>query len=440
MPSKVCIALPVKNGARYLGETLESVLSQRGADFEVRIRDNLSTDDTVAIAESYAARDPRVSVQVNDEDVLTYGSLNRILADTDAEWFVPFAADDVMAPGNLARKLAALEEADATFAHSSAIQIDEHGNSIGIAPDHTDTPPVLDPPEFFRQIAPNNKVSMQSVMVRTASLRAVGGFDMRAYYAGDWLSWLRLALRERTVTLPEPLISNRVHVAGGTAVLNAEGINGRDVPATLDAVFMDDAMPAELHALRDPMMAINLLTVGQVLHRDGIRRVRQGWAGYMTAGRALTHLPEDPKIRDWYLGFVRESGLVPPHVPFDAVAVTPETEADAAALAGLVERLGTLVTSLAIAARPDRAEQAMTLLEPYFGDTALDVSIVPTEEPADLLEPGRLALAKWKSDFAVQAEEAHVPVQPYALPDRFAQPAEAARWEIYDAAAALPAR
>ena len=440
MTPRVCIALPVKDGALFIRETLESVLAQQGVDFEVRIRDNLSTDDTVAIAEEYAARDPRVSVAVNDEDVLTYGSLNRILADTDAEWFVPFAADDLMAPDNVARKLAAAQEADASFVHSSALLIDQDGNPTQVSPNHETTPPVHDPPGFFGVIAPNNMVSQQSVLVRTESLRAVGGFDMRAYYAGDWFTWLRLALRERVVTLPEPLISNRVHTSAGTAVLNAEGINGRDIPATLDASFLDPAMPPELRELRDQMMAINLITVGRVLHEDEIRRVRQGWAGYMTVGRALARTPHDDQVRRMYLAYVGQSGLHTPRLPFDAVALAPETQEDAAGLGGLVDRLGSLLGALAIAVPPDRVEQAMELLEPYFGDTELEVSIVPTERPADLLLPGRLALARWKSDFVADAEGAGIPVQPYAMPDRFAQPAETARWEIFDAGAALPPR
>ena len=436
----ICIALPVRNGGPFLAETIESVLAQQGVDFEVRIRDNLSTDDSVAIAEEYAARDPRVSVAVNEEDVLTYGSLNRILADTDAEWFVPFAADDLMAPDNVARKLAALHEADATFAHSSALSIAEDGSPIQISPNHQNTPRVLDPPGFFGVIAPNNMVSQQSVLVRTESLRAVGGFDMRAYYAGDWFTWLRLSLRERVVTLPEPLISNRVHAAAGTAVLNAVGVNGRDVPAILDAIFLDPAMPPQMRELRDQMMAINLITVGRVLHEDGIRRVGRGWAGYMTVGRALARSPADPQIRNMYLTYVGESGLHQPRLPFDAVALAPETEEDAAGLGGLVDRLGPLLGALAIAVAPDRVDQAMGLLEPYFGDTDLEVSIVPTETTKDLLLPGRVALARWTSDFVVEAEEAGVPVQPYAMPDRFEQPAETARWEIFDADAALPPR
>ena len=395
MTPAVCVAIPVKNGAAFLGATLDSVLAQEGVDLSVRIRDNGSDDDSVAIALAYAEGDQRVSVAVNEEDVTYYGSLNRIVAETDAEWFVPFAADDLMAPGNLAQKVEAAVEAGASFVHSSALAVDEDAQPMQVAPDHSATPRVVDPPGFFRMIAPNNMVSTQTVLTRPETLRCVAGFDVRGYYAGDWLTWMRIALRERVVTLPEPLVMNRVHTAGGTSTLNRQGINGRDVPATLEHVFSDDAMPAEWRAERDHMVATNLATVARILHEDGIRRVAQGWAGYMTLGRALARVPTDGGLRAAYEAYVSESDLAVPRLPFDAVTVTPESAADARALHALADRLGPLLASLAIVVDPDGVDDAMAVIEPVFGDTHLDVAIIPTADVGELLLPGRLAIARW---------------------------------------------
>ena len=439
VPAAVCVAIPVKNGTNYLDLAIESVLAQEGVDLEVRVRDNGSDDDSVALARAWAHRDRRVSVAVNEEDVGYYGSLNRILADTEADWFVPFAHDDVMQPGNLAKKLAALERADARFAHSSALNIDASGAVIGIAPNQTGVPEVMDAPSFFGHITPTNMVACQSVLVRTAALRAIGGFDFRGYYAADWLTWLRLSLRERAVTLAEPLIATRVHAASGTTSQNAEGINGRDMPAVLEAVFRDDAMPPDFLALCDPMMATNLATVARMLQEDGVRRVAQGWAAYMTLGRALERTPGDGPLQTTYRTFVDQSGLVPPHFPWDAVALAPADEDDAADLAAAIDRLGPLLGTLGIAAPPDRADEALRLLEPHFGDTDLDVAIVPTADPAEMLVPGRVVLARWGSDLVARAEEAKLPVHPYALPSLFAVPPDRERWQTLDPDAALPA-
>ena len=57
-----------------------------------------------------------------------------------------------------------------------------------------------------------------------------GGFDGRSFYAGDWLTWMRLALRWPVATIAEPLIANRVHAQAGTQASNASGLNGATFP------------------------------------------------------------------------------------------------------------------------------------------------------------------------------------------------------------------
>jgi len=61
------IVTPVYNGAEYLGECVESVLAQTYTNWEYTIVDNCSEDDTLAIAQKYAARDPRVRVVRNGQ-------------------------------------------------------------------------------------------------------------------------------------------------------------------------------------------------------------------------------------------------------------------------------------------------------------------------------------------------------------------------------------
>ena len=221
-----------------------------------------TTAPTTTPSRSHAGytSDPRVTAERNPVDVFYYGSLNRILARTQAEYFVPFAADDVMYPGNLARKVQALRDTGAGFVSSSSDLIDETGAKVGMEPDHAATPAVVAAPEFFARIAPRNAVSCQSVLARVDALRAIGGFDGRSFYAGDWLTWMRLALRWPVATIAEPLIANRVHAQAGTQASNASGLNGRDIPMTLDRVFLDEAMPAPWQAWRDPMVAVPMPT------------------------------------------------------------------------------------------------------------------------------------------------------------------------------------
>jgi glycosyltransferase involved in cell wall biosynthesis len=58
----VSVITPAFNAAPYVRETLDSVLAQTFTDFEVIVVDDGSTDETAAIVDWYAQRDPRVRV------------------------------------------------------------------------------------------------------------------------------------------------------------------------------------------------------------------------------------------------------------------------------------------------------------------------------------------------------------------------------------------
>jgi hypothetical protein len=433
----VCVAIPVKNGREYIAEAIESVLAQEGVELSVCVLDNRSSDDSLEIARGYTS-DPRVTADRNPVDVFYYGSLNRILARTEAEYFVPFAADDVMYPGNLERKVRALRETGAGFAHSSSYVIDGAGRKGGLAPDHTAAPALVAAPQFFERIAPYNGVSCQSVLARADALRGIGGFDGRSFYAGDWLTWMRLSLRWAVATIGDPLIGNRVHADAGTLASNASGLHGRDVPLTLDRVFLDEAMPEAWLARRDRMVAVANAHAASVSNGAGITRVADGWAAYMLMARALARLPLEPRLREAYLALVAGAGLCPPQMPAEAIAAAPRSPQDTAALAAAIGELGALVSQLVIAVDGDGLDDAVALLEPVFGSSGLEVDVVVTSDPVALAAPGRLGLAPWGSPLVADFEDAGIPVHPIALPDPFLARPDGERWETVDASACLP--
>jgi glycosyltransferase involved in cell wall biosynthesis len=65
MPPLVSVLTPVYNGGKYLAECLDSVLSQTYPHWEYTIVNNASTDDTLTIAQAYAAKDSRIQVVSN---------------------------------------------------------------------------------------------------------------------------------------------------------------------------------------------------------------------------------------------------------------------------------------------------------------------------------------------------------------------------------------
>lgn len=99
----VSVVTPVYNGAAFLAECIESVQRQSYTHFEHVILDNASTDETRAIAESYARLDRRIRVVTNEATLPIIENWNRsmrLIADASAYCKI-LHADDVLYPNCL---------------------------------------------------------------------------------------------------------------------------------------------------------------------------------------------------------------------------------------------------------------------------------------------------------------------------------------------------
>lgn len=99
-PPIVSIVTPVHNGGLFLQECIESVLQQSYGAFECIIVDNASTDETRAIAESYAAKDGRIRVLSNPAKLSMLDNWNRAMEQVSdsSRYCKVLHADDLLYP------------------------------------------------------------------------------------------------------------------------------------------------------------------------------------------------------------------------------------------------------------------------------------------------------------------------------------------------------
>jgi len=93
---KISVCLPVFNGSKYLTQAIESVLGQSYSNLELLIADDLSTDDSQAIAEKYARQDKRVIYWKNEINQGIFGNYNQCLKRASGELIKLFAQDDLL--------------------------------------------------------------------------------------------------------------------------------------------------------------------------------------------------------------------------------------------------------------------------------------------------------------------------------------------------------
>ena len=95
MDINVSIGMPVYNGAKYIREALDSLLSQTYTDFELIISDNSSTDETQSICEEYAFADKRIKYIRQKENIGATKNFQFVLDEAVGEFFMWAADDDV---------------------------------------------------------------------------------------------------------------------------------------------------------------------------------------------------------------------------------------------------------------------------------------------------------------------------------------------------------
>jgi GT2 family glycosyltransferase len=204
----VSVVVPSHNRARLLTRTLRSILAQHMGDLEVVVVDDGSVDDTAAVA---AAADPRVLVLRNREPVGVSAARNRGIAAARGEWVAFCDDDDLWSPDKLARQLVALERARADWVYAGDVNVDDRLRVLSGG-----RPP--DPGAVVALLPRWNPIASggSNVVVRSALLTAVGGFDTELRRTEDWDLWIRLARTGPPAWVCEPLVAYRFH-AGNVA-------------------------------------------------------------------------------------------------------------------------------------------------------------------------------------------------------------------------------
>lgn len=126
----ITIGMPVYNGAKYIGEALDSLLVQTFTDFELIISDNASTDATQSICEEYARRDLRIRYVRQSENRGALANFQFVLDQAQGEFFMWAAADDKWDRDWVRSLRNALETAGVGAAFGKLMHIDENSKTL----------------------------------------------------------------------------------------------------------------------------------------------------------------------------------------------------------------------------------------------------------------------------------------------------------------------
>lgn len=130
MESLISIVLPIYNGEKYMRKSIDSVLAQTYANWELLIIDDGSTDNTAVIAQEYAAKDSRIRYYKNPENMRLPRTLNRGFSLAKGDFLTWTSDDNYYYPTALETMHNALVQPGKEFAFAACDVINGEGDIV----------------------------------------------------------------------------------------------------------------------------------------------------------------------------------------------------------------------------------------------------------------------------------------------------------------------
>jgi glycosyltransferase involved in cell wall biosynthesis len=217
--ASVDVVIPCYNYGRFLAESVGSVLSQPGIDLRVLIIDNASEDDSAAVARALARADKRVQVIAHAVNKGATKSYNDGVDWARGDYFLILDADDMLAPGALARATAALDRhPECSFAHGIEARLEANGTLRSFRSPSGAEPAICTGMDLIERLCrtPVNIVGANTVVRRTSAQKRAGHYRPSLPYTDDLEMWLRLAAAGKVAEIPSVQAIRRFHTGRGS--------------------------------------------------------------------------------------------------------------------------------------------------------------------------------------------------------------------------------
>ncbi len=189
--------------ARFIRETIESVLQQDYPFIEHIVVDGGSTDGTVEILQQYSQRGDRFRF-VSEPDRGQSHAVNKGLAMARGEIIGWLNSDDTYVPGAVKKAVQAFQRhPDWAMIHGRAFFIDENGHGQG--------PVGYTAPIDFDKLFHGCFVSHPTVFIRKSVFQQIGGADETLKFCLDYDVWIRIARNHVIGFIDDFLANYRVH-------------------------------------------------------------------------------------------------------------------------------------------------------------------------------------------------------------------------------------
>lgn len=218
MPPDITVVIPVRNGERFIGEAIDSVLKQTFSRWTLVVSDNKSSDGTRAEVGRYLS-DGRVRLLESSEDAGMAGNFNKCLDSVETKYYILLCHDDFLfAPGALQTAYDILEQHPEVAALYSDLMFVTADRSPIVTRRYRRSGVLNSAALARRSILETRNLFGIPLLVRAAEIRGLR-YDPALSLALDLDLSIRLSRKGAAFHVPQVLIGNRYHGANQTGNL-----------------------------------------------------------------------------------------------------------------------------------------------------------------------------------------------------------------------------
>ena len=257
----VSVLLPNYNHARFIGTALSALAAQTRPPEENLVIDDASTDDSLAVIESFADELPQLRILRNPRNVGVNAANNRGLEEARGSHIVTSAADDWLEPDFIARLSAAVTAHPqgrvcvSSYAQYYEVEgrLVQHRRDSELGPWYAADGPQYFSPEAFGRLLNRGFVwlPLNASLVERTALLAINGYDSRLRWHADWFAMYTLTFRHGFTVVPEPLSVFRV----APATYSGVGMRNPRLQRQVCTAIYDKLYDPEFADIREAMRA-----------------------------------------------------------------------------------------------------------------------------------------------------------------------------------------
>ncbi|MCM1257605.1 MAG: glycosyltransferase [Roseburia sp.] len=198
----VSVITPVYNAEKYIGKTIESILSQTYQDIELILVDDCSTDNSEKIIKKYCKKNSNIVYFKQKTNRGAAVARNTALKIAKGRYVAFLDSDDIWYPEKTKKQLELMLEKESPFSYTAIEMINDQGNLVK---SKRNVRTSID----YKYLLHNTMIATSSVII---DRNVLGDFQMPLRRGGqDYATWLML-LREGIIArgINEALVQYRL--------------------------------------------------------------------------------------------------------------------------------------------------------------------------------------------------------------------------------------